>query len=496
MIAVNAKGPRIDIVVSSRAGERLAVRPSVAFEPVGEGYADVAIEDAPGQRMIGFGASFNEAGMIALCALDPPDQERVLEALFDPERGAGLSAMKTVIAATDFMSAGPDYSYAPVPDDTDLEHFSIARDLGPHGLVTYITRARRHGDFVLQATMDYPPDWMLRDPVADQTIDPALYPVLARYFLKYVQAYAGQGIAIDHLSPFNEPGNYTKIGYDGIRDLVRDHLGPLFARAGVATALQVSDAQFRFAAAPEIGTVLDDPQARRFIGSLSYHAYDFLFEQPPDAMTPEALMRAVRPHAPLAEHGYTGADHAITAELARRYPDLPLWMTEICYFQMGPMDVAWLKPLPRADFADGEFWGLQIAREIAAGAAGWTYWNMILDEHGGPALVAPDKGNPERNVQQPVVIVDRRTNEVSYTGLYWYLAHFSRFVRPGSVRLATVGEVAGLTLTAFARPDGARVAVAINSTDRAIAFGLGSSGRVAPLVVGARSIATFVWRED
>src|SRR5205814_2221903 len=78
-------------------------------------------------------------------------QDAVLRALFDRNAGAGFSVMKTPIGATDFQSASPDwYTYDDVPGDVSMSHFSIARDLKPHGLVTYIRRARQAGgQFVL-----------------------------------------------------------------------------------------------------------------------------------------------------------------------------------------------------------------------------------------------------------------------------------------------------------------------------------------------------------
>ena len=83
--------------------------------------------------------------MICLNSLAPAAQEEVLHALFDPVQGAGFSAMKTVIAGTDFMSAGPWYSYDDVPGDVEMRHFSLQRDLGTNGLITFpaFTRASR-----------------------------------------------------------------------------------------------------------------------------------------------------------------------------------------------------------------------------------------------------------------------------------------------------------------------------------------------------------------
>jgi hypothetical protein len=70
------------------------------------------------------------------------------------------------------MSAGPYYTYDDHPGDVGMKLFSLERDLKPNGLVTYIKRARRYGTFVLQAPMDYPPDWMLFDVKTHQHLDP------------------------------------------------------------------------------------------------------------------------------------------------------------------------------------------------------------------------------------------------------------------------------------------------------------------------------------
>ena len=121
--------------------------------------------------------------------------------------------------------------------------------------------------------------------------------------------------------------------------------------------------------------------------------------------------------------------------LHRRYPELKLWMTEVCHAY--ETDTPRSHPMPYRDYADGDFWGNLIFNDLEAGTSAWIYWNMILDENGGPWLVSPVHGDPEKNAQHPVVIVDRNKKEVTYTALYYYLAHFSKFVRPGAVRVGT-----------------------------------------------------------
>jgi glucosylceramidase len=204
---IPALGQEVEVYVSSKAGDRIASKKPLRFEargtPKGPSFR---IDDAvTHQTIAGFGASFLEAGMICLNSLEPAEQELVLQALFDPQHGAGFSAMKTVIAGTDFMSAGPWYTYDDVIGDLEMKHFSIGRDLGPNGLIPYIKRARRYGKFVLQAPMDYPPDWMLFDVKSTQDVNPQFYDALALYYLRYLREYEKNGIFIDYLSLFNEP---------------------------------------------------------------------------------------------------------------------------------------------------------------------------------------------------------------------------------------------------------------------------------------------------
>jgi hypothetical protein len=109
-----AAAQNVQIYVSSKAGDRLTAKPELRFEqPTGPESTDFQIDDTVAfQKMDGFGASLLEAGLIVLNDLAPAEQEAVLRALFDPKEGAGFSAMKTVLASTDFMSAGPFYTYA------------------------------------------------------------------------------------------------------------------------------------------------------------------------------------------------------------------------------------------------------------------------------------------------------------------------------------------------------------------------------------------------
>jgi Glycosyl hydrolase family 30 TIM-barrel domain len=152
----------VQIIVSSDEGDRLTAKPPARFQaaarPQGQSQSTTfEIRDGVRyQTMDGFGASFLEAGLICINDLPPAEQEEVLRALFDPKSGAGFSAMKTVLASTDFMSAGPFYSYDPTPGDVDMKDSSFLYcspsprraklkrwDLTAHGLKVYLWMSQR-----------------------------------------------------------------------------------------------------------------------------------------------------------------------------------------------------------------------------------------------------------------------------------------------------------------------------------------------------------------
>ncbi len=454
-------GQEVKIYVSSKAGDRLSAKVPLHFAPTAPKAPAFQIDDrVKKQTMVGFGASILEAGLVVLNTLPPAEQEAVLRALFDPKTGAGFSAMKTTIAGTDFMSAGPWYTYDDTPGDVELKHFSIVRDLGPNGSLTFIKRARKYGQFVLQAPMDYPPDWMLMDVRSNQDVNPGAFAALAHYYLRYVRAYEQNGIFIDYLSPFNEPGIYTKISAEKIRDLVRDYVGPLFTREGVKTKIQVCDFGNRDDAAKGLPVILDDPAARKYIRGISYHGYEF-------------------------------KDYDKIASLHERYPDLPMWMTEVDH-SYGT-DTPRSRPLPRYDYEDGDFWGNQIFSDLESGASAWIYWNLILDEKGGPYLLSEVHRDGPDNYQHPVVIINRHTKEITYTALYYYLAHFSKFVRPGSYRIRTEGGLAGVHCMAFKSPVGDIVGEVLNSQTRPVKAQLLWQGKNLEITLPPLSITTCLW---
>ena len=127
--------------------------------------------------------------------------------------------------------------------------------------------------------------------------------------------------------------------------------------------------------------------------------------------------------------------------------------------------------------------------------SGWIYWNMILDQDGGPWLISTQHGDPDPNQQHPVVIINRNTKEVTYTGLYYYLAHFSKFVRPGAYRINCTGGSPQLNFAGFLNTDGSIILNVINNgnaTDCKISW----MDKMAVQKLKAHSITTIIWNNS
>lgn len=467
-----------ELVVSAIRGDRLKEQPVVSFVTNRGAKADFVInEKTTDQTIIGFGASFQEAGMIAINDLSPSKQDEVLRMMFDPEQGVGFSAMITYIHATDMQAAGPYFTYADTPGDYRFDHFSIERDLRPTGTATFIQRARKYGDFTLAARMDYPPNWLLTSMQMTpmNQLPPKHYPYVSKYLLKYLEEYRKIGIDIDYLSPFNEPGNYTKISFLEIGNFIRDHLGPDLQKSGFDTKIQFADASQRRLAIAAYPPILKDPAVAKYIAGLTYHNYDYARVENRDDS--EAV--------------------AGIAQLHKDFPNVHLWMSETCYHDGGwptdPLHRSWIRQIPVFGFDDGDFWGQQIFSELEAGASAWTYWNLLLDQGGGPSLPSPLHSYPPINRQQAVVHVDRDRDEILYPGVFYYLGHFAKFVRPGSVRVATTGTAKDVRVLTFRRPDGKLVAQVMNSSFEPRTSSLGWNGRTLTLDLPARSISSYVW---
>ena len=207
------------------------------------------------------------------------------------------------------------------------------------------------------------------------------------------------------------------------------------------------------------------------------------------------ILKSKKHISSLTVHGYDWDKFASLTEMHNKYPDLPIWMTEVCYVTGTLFPPDGPKKSPVYEFSDGEFWGNMIMNDMKNWVSGWIYWNMILDEDGGPWLTSPEHGDPTPNQQHPVVIINRNTKEVTYTGLYYYLAHFSKFVKPGAYRIECTGGAPKLNFAGFENTDGSIALNIINNEDETECK-ISWMNKMIIQRLKAHSITTLVWNNS
>jgi glucosylceramidase len=136
------------------------------------------------------------------------------------------------------------------------------------------------------------------------------------------------------------------------------------------------------------------------------------------------------------------------------------------------------------DWKWGEINGRSLMMDLNNGAAGWVGWNVILDEQGGPNHVG--------NYCMAPIICDTKSGELTYMNSFYYLGHFSRFIRPGAKRIICSSNWDDLMATAFLHPDGTVAVVVLNQTDVDIPFHVWIDNRAVTSNSPAHSIETLV----
>jgi len=158
------------------------------------------------------------------------------------------------------------------------------------------------------------------------------------------------------------------------------------------------------------------------------------------------------------------------------FPDKNLIFTEGC---IGDFDLAKIN-----DWSHGEHYGESMINDFNNGTVGWTDWNVLLDEQGGP--------NHVKNFCFAPVHYNTKTNELIYTNEFYYIAHFSKYVKPGARRISVASTKSFLLTTAFQNVDGKIAIVVMNQGDKSQSCLIWLNGKSAKSTIPERSISTFV----
>lgn len=401
--------------------------------------------------MEGFGAAMTESSAwLIRTQLPAAQRDLLMRRLFDPVEGIGLSYLRLPMGASDF--ALRSYTYDDLPagqSDLSLARFSIDHDR--ETILPALRQARTlNPSMQIMATPWSAPAWMKTSgALTSGKLRREDYAVYARYFVKFLQAYAAAGVPIAAVSPQNEPQN-EPTGYPCLRmepdeqaDFIRDHLGPLFAQEGIATQILIWDHNWDRPDYPL--AILKDPEARKYVAGTAFHAYSGKVEA--------------------------------QSRVHDAYPEKGLYFTECSGGEWA------------TDFGGNLKWS---AHNLLIGAVRhWAknvlLWNLALDDKHGPQ----NGGCPNC---RGVVTITPATGKIEYNVEYYALGHAARFVPPGSVRVeSNMLPQQGIEDVAFRCPDGSLTVLVLNGSDRTQSIAVRAQGRAFTSTLPAGALATFHW---
>jgi glucosylceramidase len=406
------------------------------------------------QTMLGIGSALTDASAETFYKLPKDKQQEFLTAFYDKQKGIGYSLARTNIQSCDFSS--DTYSYVQ-NGDSALKTFDISHDLKYR--IPFIKQAiaAAGGKLTLFASPWSPPAWMKdnNDVLHGGKLKSQFHQSWANFYVKFMKAYAKQGVPVWGITVQNEPMAIQKwescvFTAAEERDFVKNYLGPTLHKNGMADKKLIVWDHNRDQVYQRASTILEDPDAAKYIWGVGYHWYE--------TWTGSAMM----------------FDNV--KDVAEAFPGKNLLFTEGC---IEKFDMARVN-----DWALGEKYGQSIIHDFNNGTVGWTDWNILLDEKGGPNHVG--------NYCFAPVIADTRNGSLIYTNIYYYLGHFSKFVRPGDRRIIAASNRDKLLSTAFINPEGKLAVMVMNNSDDKITYNLCIAGKAAVVNSLPHSMSTLV----
>jgi glucosylceramidase len=406
------------------------------------------------QTMLGIGGALTDAVAETFYKLPKDKQKELLAAYYNKKTGIGFSLARTNIQSCDFSSSS--YSYIK-EGDAALKTFDISHDKKYRIPFIKEATAAAGGKLTLFVSPWSPPAFMKdnNDVLHGGKLKPEFAQSWANFYVKFINEYQKAGVPIWGLSVQNEPmatqtWESCKFTAEEERDFVKNYLGPTLAKGGMAAKKLIVWDHNRDLLYQRASTILEDPAAAKYIWGIGFHWYET----------------------------WTGAGQNFesTRLTHEAFPDKNLIFTEGCVekFDFNRLN----------DWSLGERYGLSMINDFNAGTVGWTDWNILLDEKGGPNHVG--------NFCFAPVHADTRNGSLIYTNSYYYMGHFSKFIQPGAKRIASVASRDKLLTTAYMNPDGKIAVVVMNRTDEKIEYSLWIKGKAAKTTSEPHSIATLV----
>lgn len=408
------------------------------------------------QTFLGIGAALTDAAAETFYKLTEANQSKFLEAYYSKEKGIGYSLGRTIIHSCDFSTGS--YTYIE-EGDAELKTFNIDHDRKYRLPFTKKAIEAAGGKLTMYASPWSPPAFMKsnNNMLKGGKLLPEFYQSWANYYAKFIKTYEAEGIPIWGLTIQNEPmatQRWESCIYtaEEERDFVKNFLGPTLEKEGLVDKNIIVWDHNRDLLFQRASTILNDPEAAKYVWGTGFHWYEDWKDGIP-------MFNAVK-------------------RVKETYPDKNLIFTEGCNERYD------LERIKNDDPKLAERYGKSMINDFNNGTVAWTDWNILLDETGGPNHVGNFCFSPVHGNTQ--------TGELTFTSTYYYIGHFSKFIRPGAKRIVSVSSVNTLFTTGFKNEDGSIVIVVMNDSNKDIDYSLTMLSKTALIKTKPHSIQTIV----
>jgi len=406
------------------------------------------------QTFLGIGGALTDAAAETFAKLPPASQTEILKAYYDRDKGIGYTIGRINMNSCDFSSD----SYTYVQDgDKELKSFNIAHDEKFKIPLIKKVMVRTGGKIIFFISPWSPPAWMKdnNDMLHGGKLKSEYYQPWANYYVKYIQALKKDGIPVWGLSVQNEPmarQTWESCMYtaEQEKNFIKDFLGPTLQRDNMGDKKLIAWDHNRDLLYQRASTLLNDPAAAKYIWGIGFHWY---------------------------ESWNGGLQFENVKRVAESFPKKELLLTEGCNSPFSTKTID--------DWKWGEEYGLNMIHDFNNGAVAWTDWNIVLDEKGGPNHVG--------NFCFAPIHADTKTGSLHYMNSFYYIGHFSKFIRPGAKRIISSSNRAQLLTTAFLNTNGKFVVIIMNPTGERFSYRMYLDNKAVVSTSLPHSISTLVF---
>ncbi|WP_461637657.1 glycoside hydrolase family 30 protein [Labilibaculum euxinus] len=477
MMGCNTKQNSLPVEVYETSASGKKLEKLTDFTAVENAVAIQLLPDEKFQEIIGFGGAFTESSAYLLNQLGKENRKLIINAYFGSE-GAKYSLTRTHINSCDFSVS--NYSYAPVEGDKELKHFSIDEDRDDIIPMIKEAMAVSEDGFKILASPWTASPWMKDNNAwTGGKLLPEYYDTWALFFSKYITAYKKEGIDIWGLTVENEPlgngNNWESMHFtpEEMVDFVSKYLEPKLEANGQDVKILGYD-QNRDELKEWADIMYKDEESAKYFDGMAIHWYASTYDYMPEILN--------------YTHEKAPTKMLIQTE-ACADAEVPHWQDDKWYWTKEATDWGW-------DWAPEEQKHLhpkyvpvyRYARDIIGcmnhHVQGWIDWNMVLDTEGGP--------NWAKNWCLAPVIVDPEKDEVYFTPLYHTMAHFSKYIRPGAVRIGFEISDQDFMMTAAQNPDGSIAVVILNMKEEAKNMKISLGDRSVNIQINAQALQTII----